>query len=58
MWAAVMVVRELLRCRLLESSHDTLLERVAKLMYATCRGASPFCTLPMKQAVVGALAHP
>ena len=46
MRAAVIVARELLRCRLLESGRDALLEWVAELLDAACRGAAPFCTLP------------
>ena len=50
---AVIVARELLRCRLLESGRDAMLERVAELLDAACRGASPFCITPMSQVVVG-----
>ena len=46
MRAAVIVARELLWCRLLESGRDALLERVAELLDAACREAALFCTLP------------
>ena len=47
------MARELLRCRLAESGCDALLERFAELLDATCKGAAPFCTLPMPQVVAG-----
>ena len=47
MRAAVIVAQELLRCRLLESDSEALLEWVAELLEAACRGAAQFCTLPM-----------
>ena len=37
------VAQELLRCRLLESGHDVLLERVAELLDAAASGSPPFC---------------
>ena len=43
MRAALTVARELLRCRLMESGRDTLLERVAELLDAAASGAPPFC---------------
>ena len=46
MRAAVIVARELLWCRLLESDCDALLERVAELLDAACREAALFCSLP------------
>ena len=58
MQAALIVARELLRCRLVEGGRDALLERVAELLDAACRGAAPFCTLPTSQAVAGACAGP
>ena len=57
MRAAVIVAGELLQCRLLESGREALLERVAELLDAACRGAAPFCTLPTSQAV-GGRPHP
>ena len=41
--AALMVARELLRCRLLEGGCDVLLERVAELLDAAASGTPPFC---------------
>jgi hypothetical protein len=58
MRAALIVARELLRCRLAVGGRDTLLERVAELLHAACRGAAPFCSLPMPQAVKGVHAGP
>ena len=58
MRAAVIVARELLRCRMLDSGRDALLEQVTELLDAACRGATLFCTLPTVHAVVGARAHP
>ena len=43
MRAALIVARELLRCRLMESGRDALLERVAELLDAAATGAPPFC---------------
>ena len=43
MKAALTVARELLRCRLQESGHDVLLERVVELLDAAASGAPPFC---------------
>ena len=37
------MARELLRCRLLDSGHDALLLRVAKLLNAASTGAEPLC---------------
>ena len=58
MRAALIVARELLRCRLAEGGRDALLERVAELLDAACRGATPFCTLPTLQTMPGARAGP
>ena len=58
MQAAIIVARELLRCRLAEGGRDALLERVAELLDAACRGAAPFCTMPMPQVVPGARVGP
>ena len=58
MRAAVIMARELLRCMLLESGRDALLERVAELLDAACWGEASFSTLPTSQAVVGARAQP
>ena len=43
MSAALTVARELLRCRLMESGRDALLERVAELLDAAATGVPPFC---------------
>ena len=43
MRAALTVARELLRCRLMESGRDALLERVSELLDAAATGAPPFC---------------
>ena len=43
MWAALTVAQELLRCRLMESGRDALLERVAELLDTVAMGAPPFC---------------
>ena len=43
MRAALLVARELLRCRLLDAGHDALLLRVAELLDAAATGAEPFC---------------
>mgnify|MGYP006973733124 CR=1 FL=1 len=43
MRAALVVAREMLRCRLMESGCDVLLERVAELLDAAALGAPPFC---------------
>ena len=43
MMAALLVARELLRCRLLDSGHDALLLRVAELLDAASTRAEPFC---------------
>ena len=53
MWAASTVARELLRCRLMESGRDTLLERVAELLDAATSGAPPFCYLLPSRAATG-----
>ena len=58
MRAAVIMAREPLRCRLLESGRGALLEQVTELLDASCRWAALFCTLPMSQAMVGVHAHP
>ena len=42
MKAALTVARELLQCRLQESSHDVLLEHVVELLDAAASGAPPF----------------
>ena len=53
MKAALTVDRELLRCRLQESSHDVLLECVAELLDAAASGAPPFCVQLPPQAPGG-----
>ena len=58
MRAALTVARELLRCRLMESSRDTLLERVAELLHAAASGAPPFCYRLPPQATAGARGEP
>ena len=45
MRVALMVARELLRRRLMESGRDALLERVAELLDAAASGAPPFFSL-------------
>ena len=58
MRAALIVARELLRCQLMESGRDALLERVAELLDVVATGALPFCSLLMLQAVVGSHGGP
>ena len=58
MRAALIVARELLRCRLMESGRDAVLERVAKLLDAACRGTPPFCSMATPQVVAEARARP
>ena len=58
MRAALNVARELLWCRLAESGHDALLERVAELLDAASRGTPPFCSLPAPQVVAEARTRP
>ena len=58
MKAALTVARELLWCRLHESGHDVLLERVAELLDAAASGAPPFCVQLPPQAPGGSHAGP
>mgnify|MGYP006961253016 CR=1 FL=1 len=58
MRAALTVARELLRCRLMESGRDALLERVAELLDAAASGAPPFCSLLTPQAAAGSHGGP
>ena len=58
MRAAPTVERELLRRRLMESSWDTLLERVAELLDAAAPGAPPFCYRLPPQATAGPRGEP
>ena len=58
MQAALIMARELLRCRLAESGHDALLEHVDELLDATSRGTLPFYSLPTPQVVAEARARP
>ena len=58
MRAELIVARELLRCRLAKSGRDALLERVAELLDAACRGTPPFCSLTTPQVVAEARARP
>jgi len=58
MRAALTVARELLRCRLMESGRDTLLERVAELLDAAASGAPPFCYRLPPQATAGPRSEP
>jgi hypothetical protein len=58
MRAALLVARELLRCRLAESGHDALLGRVAELLDAACAGTEPFRTPPVSRTPPGACARP
>ena len=53
MRAALTVARELLRCRLMESGPNALLERVAELLDAAATGALPFCYQLTPQAAAG-----
>ena len=53
MRAALTVARELLRCRLMESGRDALLERVAELLDAAASRAPPFCYLLPSRAATG-----
>ena len=58
MRAALTVARELLRCRLMESGRDALLERVAELLDAAATGAPPFCYQLTPQAAAGSHGGP
>ena len=58
MRAALTVARELLRCRLMESGRDALLERVAELLDAAASGAPPFCYQLPSQATPGSHGGP
>ena len=58
MRAALTVARELLRCRMMESGRDTLLERVAELLDAAASGAPPFCYRLPPQATAGPRGEP
>src|SRR4051812_34075515 len=53
MRAALTVAREQLRCRLMESGRDALLERVTELLDAAATGAPPFCYQLTPQAAAG-----
>ena len=53
MRAALTVVPEFLRCRLMESGRDALLECVAELLDAAASGAPPFCYLLPSRAAIG-----
>ena len=53
MRAALTMARELLRCRLMESGRDALLEHVAELLDAAASGAPPFCFQLAPQASAG-----
>ena len=53
MRAALTVALELLRCSLMESGRDALLERVAELLDAAASGAPPFCYLLPSRAATG-----
>ena len=55
---ALTVARELLRCRLMESGRDTLLERVAELLDAAALGAPPFWYRLPPQAIAGPRGEP
>ena len=58
MRVALTVARELLRCRLMESGRDTLLERVAELLDAAASGAPSFCYRLPPQATAGPRGKP
>ena len=53
MRVALTVAQELLRCRLMESGWDALLECVAELLDAAAMGAPPFCYQLTPQAAAG-----
>ena len=53
MRAALTVARELLRCRLMESSRDALMERVAEPLDAAASGTPPLCSFLTPQVVAG-----
>ena len=52
------MARELLRCRLMESGRDALLECVAELLDAAAWRALPFCYRLPSQAVTGSPSGP
>ena len=58
MRVAHIVARELLWCRLMEIGRDALLERVAELLEAACRGTPPFCSMATPQVVAEVRARP
>ena len=58
MLAALIVARELLRCRLAENGRDALLERVAELLDCACRCEPPFYSLSMPQVVAEVRVRP
>ena len=58
MRAALTVAQDLLRCRLMESGRDALLEHVTELLDAAATGASPFCYQLMPQAAAGSHGGP
>ena len=58
MRAALTVARELLRCRLMESGRDVLLECVAEIVDAAATGAPPFCYQLMPQVAAGSHSRP
>ena len=58
MRAALVVARELLRCRLMESGRDALLECVTELLDAAAMGAPPFCYQLTPQAAAGSHVGP
>ena len=58
MRAELTVARELVRCRLMESGRDALLERVAELLDAAASGAPPFCHQLPPQATTGSHGGP
>ena len=58
MRATLTVEWELLRCRLMESGRNALLERVAELLDAATTGAPPFCYQLTPQAAAGSHGRP
>lgn len=58
MRSALLMGRELLRCRLAKGNHDALLGRVAERLDAACEGAAPFCILPTSRTPPGVRACP
>ena len=58
MQAAIIMARGLLHCRLVEGSHDALVEWVADLLDVASRGATPFFSMSTPQVVAEVHARP